>query len=309
MAMDNNYEYHIPVLLNESVSELVQSEDGTYVDVTFGGGGHSREILSRLGPSGRLFAFDQDQDALKNVMKDKKLTFVPQNFAYVRNNLRLHRVRSVDGLLADLGVSSHQFDTGERGFSTRFDGELDMRMDQKSKLSAKQIVNEFKEEDLTRIFKLYGELKNARSVASKIVYMRAQSPINTVEELKLALIALAPNGKHASFYAKVFQAIRIEVNQEMEVLKMLLEQMTDVIAEGGRIVFITYHSLEDRMVKNFIKTGNVEGDLNKDFFGNVLRPFKEVNRKPIVPNDEEVQGNSRSRSAKMRVAVKLAEVK
>ena len=305
MVQNNNNTYHVPVLLNEAVEMLVVDNRGVYVDVTFGGGGHSSEILSRLDMGAKLVAFDQDSDALANVLDDERFVFVPQNFAYVKNNLRLHRLMPVDGLLADLGVSSHQFDTAERGFSFRFEGDLDMRMDKNASLDAKKVLNEYDEVQLFEMFKLYGELKNARAIASRVVYKRASQPFRQIEDLKSALYNLAPKLKQNQFFAQVFQAIRIEVNQEMEVLKKLLEQLPEVIKTDGRIVFITYHSLEDRMVKNFIKTGNVAGELQKDFYGNVLRPFREVNRKPILPSDEEMVLNTRSRSAKMRVAEKI----
>lgn len=303
--MENKEKYHIPVLLNDSVEMLIGNSSGTYVDVTFGGGGHSAEILKRLTADAKLFAFDQDADAKNNLLDDDRFVFVPQNFAYVKNNLRLLRGLPVDGLLADLGVSSHQFDTAERGFSTRFNADLDMRMNQKGDLTAKIVVNEYDEMDLFRLFKTYGELKNARSVASRIVYRRGSEQLLTVQELKDALVSLAPRNKHAQFFAKVFQAIRIEVNQEMEVLKMLLNQLDDVIAVGGKIVFITYHSLEDRMVKNYINSGNVDGELDKDFYGNILKPFKKITRKPMLPSGEEIRLNPRSRSAKMRVAERV----
>lgn len=304
MIMGNN-EYHIPVLLHDAVEMLITDAAGVYVDVTFGGGGHSSEILNQISAGGRLVAFDQDADALSNLLEDERFLFVPQNFAFVKNNLRLHSLLPVDGVLADLGVSSHQFDTADRGFSFRFDAELDMRMDKKMDLDAKKVLNEYDEAKLFEVFKLYGELKNARSIASRVVYKRADKPFKTIEDLKNALYNLAPRMKENRFFAQVFQALRIEVNQEMEVLKLLLEQMSDVVREGGRIVFITYHSLEDRMVKNFVKTGNVAGVLEKDFYGNVLRPFKEVNRKPIVSGDEELERNPRARSAKMRVAERI----
>jgi len=302
--MENN-QYHIPVLLNESVDHLLVGDSGVYVDVTFGGGGHSREVLSRLSAGGVLVAFDQDEDAKSNVLEDERFHFVDQNFQFVKQNLRLLGYRQVDALLADLGVSSHQFDTGERGFSIRFDGRLDMRMNQSASLDAWTVVNEYGEEDLARIFKLYGELKNAKQVANRVVYRRADQSIDTAEDLKSCLKSLATNGKHNQFFAKVFQAVRIEVNSEMKVLEDLLLQLPDLIKPGGRIVFITYHSLEDRMVKNFVKSGNIEGVLDKDFFGNLNRPFKEVNRKPILPSDEELERNSRARSAKLRVAERI----
>lgn len=302
MTNDN---YHIPVLLHDAVEMLVQDSAGVYVDVTFGGGGHSREILNRLDGNGKLVAFDQDQDAKNNLVDDARFEFVPQNFSFVKNNLRMLGLYPVDGLLADLGVSSHQFDTAERGFSFRFDADLDMRMDRQAGLSAKKVLNEYGEEDLARVLWLYGELRNSRKIARVIVQARSEEKIKTVGQFKDVIRGLVPEVKQKKFLAQVFQALRIEVNDEMEVLRLLLEQLADVIKEGGRVVFITYHSLEDRMVKNFIKTGNVEGKLEKDFYGNVIRPFKEVNRKPILPNDEEIERNPRSRSAKMRVAERI----
>lgn len=300
-----NDSYHIPVLLHDAVEMLVQDSAGVYVDVTYGGGGHSREILSRLDGNGKLVAFDQDQDAKNNLVDDARFEFVPQNFSFVKNNLRMLGLYPVDGLLADLGVSSHQFDTAERGFSFRFDADLDMRMDRQAGLSAKKVLNEYEESELARVFWLYGELRNSRKLARVIVQARSDEKIKTVGQFKDVIRGLVPEVKQKKFLAQVFQALRIEVNDEMEVLRLLLEQLADVIKEGGRVVFITYHSLEDRMVKNFIKTGNVEGKLEKDFYGNVIRPFKEVNRKPILPNDEEIERNPRSRSAKMRVAERI----
>jgi len=300
-----NKDYHIPVLLKPSVDELVQDVDGIYVDVTYGGGGHSAEILSRLSESGSLVAFDQDLDAEANLSKDSRLTFVRQNFSFYQNYLRALKKLPVDGVLADLGVSSHQFDVAERGFSFRFDAGLDMRMNRDTDLTALDIVMNYDESELLRVFREYGELKNAYSVASRIVYRRKDEVIDTIEKLKSVLESLAPRGKFNTFYAKVFQALRIEVNDEMGVLREFLEKSVDVIREGGRLVVITYHSLEDRMVKNFIKSGNVAGELKKDFYGNVERPFKEVNRKPVIPGDDEVEMNNRARSAKMRVAERV----
>jgi 16S rRNA (cytosine1402-N4)-methyltransferase len=299
--------YHIPVLLHDSIDGLITDADGVYVDVTFGGGGHSREILKRLGRGGKLVAFDQDLDAQQNLFNDERFVFIAQNFAFVKNNLRLHRLIPVDGLLADLGVSSHQFDTAERGFSFRFDAELDMRMCVNAGKTAVDVLNGYEESKLHEIFKLYGELDNARALANRVVYRRMQAPIRTIADLKNVFSGMVPPKKSSQFFAKVFQALRIEVNDEMEVLKSLLGQMEEVIKPGGRIVFITYHSLEDRLVKNFIKTGNIQGELKKDFYGNVERPFKEVNRKPILPTDEEIELNPRSRSAKLRIAEKLSE--
>ncbi len=296
--------YHIPVMLEPSVDGMVLNPAGTYVDVTFGGGGHSKAILERLG-SGQLVSFDQDVDAEANLLDDERFFFVRQNFAYLKNHLRLLRKLPVDGVLADLGVSSHQFDTAERGFSIRFDAELDMRMDVDAELTAKKVLNTYSEEELLRVFREYGELKNAYSVASRVVYGRDKAKIQSVEGLKELLANLAPRGKENTFYAKVFQALRIEVNDEMGVLRDLLNQAVEVIKPGGRLSVITYHSLEDRMVKNFIKSGNIEGKQEKDFYGNLIRPFKEVNRKPIIPSDEEIEMNNRARSAKLRIAERL----
>ena len=300
-----NKDYHIPVLLKPSVDELVQNVDGIYVDVTYGGGGHSAEILSRLSSSGALVAFDQDLDAEANLSADSRLSFVRQNFSFYQNYLRSLDKLPVDGVLADLGVSSHQFDVAERGFSFRFDAGLDMRMNRDTDLTAFDIVMNYGEADLLRVFREYGELKNAYSVASRIAYRRKDEVIDTIEKLKSVLESLAPRGKFNTFYAKVFQALRIEVNDEMAALREFLEKSTDVIKQGGRLVVITYHSLEDRMVKNFIKSGNIAGKLDKDFYGNVNRPFREINRKPIVPCEEEVELNNRARSAKMRIAEKI----
>ena len=300
-----NKDYHIPVLLKPSVDELVQNVDGIYVDVTYGGGGHSAEILSRLSDDGALVAFDQDLDAEANLSADSRLSFVRQNFSFYQNYLRSLDKLPVDGVLADLGVSSHQFDVAERGFSFRFDAGLDMRMNRDTDLTAFDIVMNYGEADLLRVFREYGELKNAYSVASRIAYRRKDEVIDTIEKLKSVLESLAPRGKFNTFYAKVFQALRIEVNDEMAALREFLEKSTDVIKQGGRLVVITYHSLEDRMVKNFIKSGNIAGKLDKDFYGNVNRPFREINRKPIVPCEEEVELNNRARSAKMRIAEKI----
>ena len=300
-----NKKYHIPVLLKPSVDELVQDVGGIYVDVTYGGGGHSAEILSRLSSSGALVAFDQDLDAEANLSADSRLSFVRQNFSFYQNYLRALDKLPVDGVLADLGVSSHQFDVAERGFSFRFDAGLDMRMNRDTDLTAFDVVMNYDEDDLLRVFREYGELKNAYSIASRIVYRRKDEVIDTIEKLKSILESLAPRGKFNTFYAKVFQALRIEVNDEMGALREFLEKSIDVVKEGGRLVVITYHSLEDRMVKNFIKSGNIVGKLDKDFYGNVNRPFREINRKPIFPSEEEVELNNRARSAKMRIAEKI----
>lgn len=302
MTNDN---YHIPVLLHDAVQALVINPAGVYVDVTFGGGGHSREILSCLKEQGELIAFDQDKDAQRNLIDDDRFHFVPQNFSFVKNNLRMMGKYPADGLLADLGVSSHQFDTAERGFSFRFEASLDMRMDRSAALDARKVLNTYEEGRLAEMFWLYGELNNSRKIARTIVAKRKDTPIKTVGQLCDVIAGLVPEMKRKQFLAKVFQALRIEVNEEMEVLRLLLEQLDGVIKKGGRIVFITYHSLEDRMVKNYIRSGNVKGELEKDFYGNVLRPFKEVNRKPILPSVEEIELNPRSRSAKMRIAERV----
>lgn len=296
--------YHDPVLLFESVDGLNVKPDGVYVDVTFGGGGHSREILSRLGGRGKLFAFDQDADAARNVPDDDRLVLVPQNFRYMQRFLRFHGIQEVDGILADLGVSSHQFDSSERGFSIRFDAELDMRMDQSSELSGKQVVNSYPEEDLSRILFEYGELRNARAIAREIVTAREEAPIKTSFALKEALKRFLPRAKENKILAQIFQAIRIEVNQEMEVLKEFLLQASDLLAVGGRLSVISYHSLEDRLVKRFMAKGVFEGEPEKDFYGNVDLPFKKVG-KLIVPGKEEVAKNNRARSAKLRIAEKI----
>jgi len=296
--------YHNPVLLVPSVDGLDIEPNGIYVDVTFGGGGHSREILRRLGQHGRLFAFDQDEDALENAIEDPRFTLINQNFRHLKRMLRFYNVRSVDGILADLGVSSHQFDVAERGFSTRFEGALDMRMSRSNELNAYQVVNEYGETELRRIFHDYGELKNAPVVARLILEARNPKPISNTEQLKSVLSKLAPPHKINKVLAQVFQAIRIEVNQEMEVLKEFLEQSLDVLKPGGRLSVISYHSLEDRLVKRFMKNGMFEGEPERDIFGNFSVPFKTI-EKLIVPDDDEIAQNSRARSAKLRIAEKL----
>jgi 16S rRNA (cytosine1402-N4)-methyltransferase len=295
-------DYHTSVLLHESVDGLAIKPDGVYVDVTFGGGGHSRLILEKLGPNGKLFAFDQDADAQKNLWDDARLTLIPQNFRYLKNSLRMYGAKEVDGILADLGVSSHQFDVAERGFSTRFDADLDMRMNQSASKSAKDIVNEYAEIDLKKMLWAYAELKNSGRVAGAICAARAYRPITTIAELKEATIDCAPKFKENRFYAQLFQAIRIEVNEEMQVLKEMLEQTSDVLKPGGRLSVIAYHSLEDRLVKHFMRYGNFEGEPQKDFYGNLIAPFKPVNRKPLIPNEAEIESNNRARSAKLRVS-------
>ncbi len=297
--------YHIPVLLNESVEGLNINPDGVYVDVTFGGGGHSRRILECLD-KGHLYAFDQDEDAAANVIDDVRFTFIPQNFRYMKNFLRLYCGGKVDGILADLGVSSYQFDTPDKGFSTRFDGRLDMRMSRKSPLDAAVVVNDYDESSLAGVIRRYGELKNAGLLASDIVNARQYKPIETTTDLKEAVAAHMPRGSENKMLAQLFQALRIEVNKEMESLEMFLSQCAEVLNEGGRLVVLSYHSLEDRMVKNFMLTGNVDGVVEKDFFGNNLSPYSLVTRKPIIPDDDEIAVNSRARSAKLRVAERRA---
>ncbi|KGO96463.1 16S rRNA methyltransferase [Flavobacterium enshiense DK69] len=296
-------EYHNPVLLKETVDGLDIKPDGIYVDVTFGGGGHSKEIMRRLGPNGKLFAFDQDTDALANAIDDERFTLINENFRYIKRFLRFHGVRQVDGILGDLGVSSHQFDVPERGFSTRFEGELDMRMNQKEAVSAYNVVNEYAEADLRRIFADYGELTTAKGLASAIVQARESHPIKNTEQLKQVLSRFLPAHKSNKILAQIYQAIRIEVNQEMEVLKEFLEQSLEVLKPGGRLSVISYHSLEDRLVKRFMKNGMFEGEPERDFFGRFEVPFKLIG-KMIVPTDEEIKINSRARSAKLRIAEK-----
>lgn len=297
-------EYHNPVLLNESVDGLAIKPEGIYVDVTFGGGGHSREILKRLGATGRLFAFDQDEDAQANVIDDKRFVLIPENFRYIKRFLRFHGVKQVDGILADLGVSSHQFDVPERGFSTRFDAELDMRMNQKNELSAYTVLNEYEEQVLKKMFFEYGELKNAGAIAATIVKERKNNPLKDTAQLKTILQKFIPPHKSNKILAQIYQAIRIEVNQEIEVLKEFLEQALEILKPDGRLSVISYHSLEDRLVKRYIKNGMFEGEPERDFFGNFSVPFRTIG-KLIVPAQEELESNSRARSAKLRIAEKL----
>lgn len=294
--------YHIPVMLNESIEGLNIKPNGTYVDVTFGGGGHSRRIMECLGEGGHLYAFDQDEDAAKNVIDDNRFTFIQQNFRYMKNFLQLYCGGKVDGILADLGVSSYQFDTPEKGFSTRFNGRLDMRMNQNAAVDASSIVNTYDVSSLASVFSRYGELRNAMSIADAITMAREVKPIETTDELKEAVARFLPRGSENKVLAQIFQALRIEVNEEMKVLEAFLSQCADVLNPGGRLVVLSYHSLEDRLVKNFMKTGNADGNLEKDFFGNQLTPYKLMTSKPIVPSDDEIQMNSRARSAKLRVA-------
>ncbi len=299
--------YHVPVLLKPSVDDLIVDKNGTYVDVTFGGGGHSKYLISQLESRGRLIGFDQDIDAEANLLDDDRFIFIRQNFGFMKNHLRiLPGVMPVDGVLADLGVSSHQFNTADRGFSFRFDAELDMRMNRDIVKTAKDVVMHYEESDLRKVFRAYGELSNAHKIAYKIIQARAEREINTIADLMdVVSVGLYPPHKKNTFLAKLFQALRIEVNDEMKVLEDLLVQSVDVIKEGGRLSVITYHSLEDRMVKRFIKSGNIEGVQEKDFYGNLIRPFKEVNRKPIVPSEEEIKNNNRARSAKLRIAERI----
>ncbi len=297
-------EYHNPVLLKETVDGLNIKKDGTYVDVTFGGGGHSREILSRLGEKGRLIAFDQDQDALLNRIDDSRFTLINENFRYVKRFLRFHGVKSIDGILADFGVSSHQFDVAARGFSTRFEADLDMRMNQQDVLSAFNVVNEYDETQLSQVFWEYGELRQASAIAGTIVAERQNDEIKTSEQLKKILKKYLPPRYENKILAQIYQAIRIEVNQEIEVLKEFLTQTPDLLSQAGRLSFISYHSLEDRLVKRFIRNGMFEGEPEKDVFGNVDVPLKKVG-KLIVPSQEEVKLNNRARSAKLRIAEKL----
>lgn len=300
-------EYHVPVLLSESMEGLAIRPDGVYVDATFGGGGHSRAILQHLREGGRLIGFDQDADASNNVPDDSRFTFVGENFRYLKNYLRLHGVRRIDGLLADLGVSSHQFDEAGRGFTFREDGPLDLRMDQRQEITAADLVNTLNESDLASLLHLYGELPNAGAMAKAIVRTREQEAIAGTLALRNAVQRLLPRGAENKYLAMLFQALRIEVNGEMEALKALLNQATEMLNPGGRLVVISYHSLEDRLVKNMMKTGNVEGNLKKDFYGNPLVPLRPVNHKVTIPGPEEQKCNNRSRSAKLRVAEKLPE--
>ena len=298
--------YHKPVLLNESIEALQIKPDGTYVDLTFGGGGHSMAILEQL-KVGKLYAFDQDPDAAENANRidSKCFKFIKNNFRFADKFLKLHGMTKVDGILADLGVSSHQIDTPERGFSTRFEGALDMRMDKDSSKSAKQVINKYTEEDLHKIFGMYGEVKNAKSLAKAIVERRTQNAIKTNEDLKNILIDFAPRGREFKYYAQVFQALRIEVNNELGVLKEMLTRCMNMLRPGGRFVIISYHSLEDRLVKNYFNKGKFFGEVDKDVFGNVLKPLKSITRKPVLASDHEILENNRARSAKMRIAEKI----
>lgn len=293
--------YHNPVMLDECIKGMNIDPEGVYADVTFGGGGHSRAILERL-TTGHLYAFDQDEDAAANAIDDARFTFIPQNFKYFKNFIQLYHGGKIDGVIADLGVSSHQFDTPEKGFSTRFDGTLDMRMSQSNPLDAATVVNTYDPEALARILSLYGEVQQAHLVASDIVMARDNEPIETTAQLKAAVANRLPRGRENKVLAQIFQALRIEVNQELDALTAFLSQCPDVLKSGGRLVVMSYHSLEDRIVKNFTKTGNAEGKEEKDFFGNLLTPYKIITRKPITPSEEEIERNSRARSAKLRIA-------
>ena len=297
--------YHVPVLLQESIDGLNIKSDGIYVDVTFGGGGHSREILSRLGKNGHLYSFDQDADAEKNIIADDRLTFVRSNFRYLRNWMRYYGVEAIDGLLADLGVSSHHFDDETRGFSFRFDAPLDMRMNKRAGKTAADIVNEYDEAKLADVFFLYGELKNSRRIANAIAAYRQQKRIETTGDLMAATEKLMRTEKEKKDLARLFQALRIEVNHEMDALRDMLNSASQLLKSGGRLSVITYHSLEDRIVKNVMKAGNAEGKIEKDFFGRVSSPFRLVNNKVITPQEDELQNNPRSRSAKLRIAERI----
>ncbi|MCC2599341.1 16S rRNA (cytosine(1402)-N(4))-methyltransferase RsmH [Sphingobacterium sp. FBM7-1] len=294
--------YHVPVMLNECMEAMAIRPDGVYVDVTFGGGGHSREILKRLGSNGRLIAFDQDPDAVKNTLDDPRFTLVHHNFRFLKNNLRLLGIREVDGILADLGVSSHQFDSPERGFSIRYDADLDMRMDQVGELDAKKVLNTYSEAELHRIFGMYGEIQNARSLAARIVMERLNGPIETVAQLKEVIKRQVPKGKEHKYHAQVFQALRIEVNGELAALQDFLEQTVAVLKPGGRLVVMSYHSLEDRLVKNFMQKGKFRGEVEKDFYGNEIKPFRVISRKAVTARPDELEVNNRARSAKLRIA-------
>ncbi len=294
--------YHQPVMLSESIEGLAIKPEGVYADLTFGGGGHSKAILSRLGKQGRLFAFDQDEDALINSLPDDRFQLINQNFRYFRNFLRMYKALPLDGILADLGISSHQIDTPERGFATRFDGPLDLRMDRKNPFTASQLVNTYSEEKLKEIFYRYGEIENARQLAAVIVQTR---PHSNIIGFRQAISDCTPRKTENKYLAMVFQALRIEVNDELGVLQAMLQQSAESLKKGGRLVVISYHSLEDRLVKNFFKAGNFEGELEKDFYGNINAPLKAITRKPLVPFGEELESNPRSRSAKLRIAEKI----
>jgi 16S rRNA (cytosine1402-N4)-methyltransferase len=303
MMMENNY--HVPVMLQECIEGLNINPSGVYVDVTFGGGGHSREILKNLGKDGVLIAFDQDPDAQQNKIDDPRFVFVDQNFGFLKNNLRLLGYKQVDGILADLGVSSHQFNEPTRGFSTRFEADLDMRMDKQRTLTAAVVLNTYAEDKLHRIFGIYGEVKNAKSLAKTIATSRMENPIETLAHFKKVIAQHIPKGKENKYLAQVFQALRIEVNAEIEVLESFLEQTAAVLKAEGRLVVMSYHSLEDRPVKNFIAKGKFRGEVEKDFYGNEQKPFRSITRKAIVADAAELERNNRARSAKLRIAEKI----
>lgn len=306
MSSQAGYEYHNPVMLRECIEGLNIKPDGIYVDLTFGGGGHSKEILKHL-TTGHLYAFDQDDDAAKNADKFNSdcFTFIDGNFRYLKRYLKAYGVKKVDGILGDLGISSHQIDEASRGFSTRFDADLDMRMDRSADLTAKEVINTYSKQELHRILGMYGEVKNAKTLAEAITAARINKEVNTIQDLKDILVKYAKRGKENRYYAQVFQAIRIEVNQELQALEEMLEQTGEVLADGGRLVIMSYHSLEDRLVKNFILKGKTSGEVEKDFYGNVLKPLNAINRKPIEATDKEKEENNRARSAKLRVAEKI----
>lgn len=299
-------EYHLPVLAKQSIEEMSIKSDGIYVDATFGGGGHSRLILEQLGPEGRLFCFDQDPDARENLWEDERLTFFPANFRYIERFLKMEGVRKVDGILADLGVSSHQFDTAERGFSFRFDAKLDMRMSQSGEVTAATVLNTYSESELQKMFSSYGEVRNSKTLAQAIVAARNSRALETIQDLSGILDSVGRGPKNR-YYAQVFQAIRMEVNEEVAVLEDLLSASVNVLKEKGRLVVISYHSIEDRLVKKLMKTGNVDGSVEKDFYGNIYRPFKLISKKAIIPDDAEIKENPRARSAKMRVGERTAD--
>ncbi|UCS93737.1 16S rRNA (cytosine(1402)-N(4))-methyltransferase RsmH [Echinicola marina] len=298
-------EYHIPVMLSQCIEGLDIRPDGVYVDLTFGGGGHSKEILKHLGPEGHLYGFDQDDDAARNALEYPNFTFVQANFRDLKRYLRLYGVSQVDGILADLGISSHQIDEPSRGFSTRFDGDLDMRMNQLGNVTAKDVLNTYEEEKLHKVFGIYGEVKNAKSLAQAVVSERAIRPFETIEQFKQLLQKLAPRNREFKYFAQVFQALRIEVNDEMRALEEMLYQTVEVLKPEGRLVVMSYHSLEDRMVKNFMNKGKMQGEVEKDFYGNLIRPLEPVSRKAIQASPEEVAVNNRARSAKLRIAKKV----
>jgi 16S rRNA (cytosine1402-N4)-methyltransferase len=297
--------YHLPVMLNECIQGLKIKEDGLYVDVTFGGGGHSKEILKHLGPKGKLYAFDQDLDALGNLPDDERLVFINHNFKYIKQFLQYLKAVPVDGILADLGISSHQINEADKGFAHRLGGDLDMRMDRKSGLKASDVVNTYSEKELLRVFNTYGEVRNAYKLVLLIIAKRKINPVTTIDEFKDAIRNCIPGKEESKYLSQVFQALRIEVNEEMKALESLLENSAAVLEKGGRLVVMSYHSLEDRMVKNFINSGNVAGEVEKDFFGNKTELFKSLTKKPIIPSGEEIDRNRRSRSAKLRIAEKI----